>query len=107
MIRRIRISYGDSDITYNGENIGDLKNIPQGVIQGSSAGPSIWTVLSSVVIDVLYKRGFGCKVTSFISKQLFALVEFSYVDNSDFVHRLTHFQYLYQYKNKLTVGVIW
>ena len=53
----------------------------QGVPQGNVCGPSIWTALSSVVLEIPHKRGLGTKFTSALSKQLFTLVGFAYVEN--------------------------
>ena len=83
MEHRIRTAYGDSDITYGGNDLGDCENYPQGVLQGNASGPAIWSILSSVVFDILHKRGFGTKIISSISKGLFVLVGFSYVDDCD------------------------
>ena len=51
------------------------------MLQGNASGPSIWLTLSSVIFDVLHKRGFTSEIVSAISKQLFALVGFTYVDD--------------------------
>ena len=82
MIHRIRTVYGDSDITYGGE-LGNWENWPMGVLQGNAAGPDIWSVLSSVIFKILHKRGFSSNITSAISKQLFTLIGFAYVDDCD------------------------
>ena len=62
-----------------------MEKNPQGVLQGNASGPAIWTALSSVVFDVLHKRGFTSNIVSEISKQLFALVGFAYVDDCDLI----------------------
>ena len=82
MIHRIRTVYGDSKITYGGE-LGNWENWPMGVLQGNAAGPAIWSVLSSVIFKILHKRGFSSNITSAISKQLFTLIGFAYVDDCD------------------------
>ena len=87
MIHRIRTAFGDSELTYGGESIGDWKNYPQGILQGNTAGPDIWSALSSVVFEILHKRGFGCEIISSISKQLLVLVGFAYVDDCDLMHK--------------------
>ena len=83
MTHRIRTAYGDSDITYGGDNIGDWDNFSQGILQGNTTWPDVWSALSSVVFEVLHKRGFGCKMITSISRQLFTLVGFAYVDDCD------------------------
>ena len=45
----------------------------------------MWSALSSVVFEVLYKRGFGCKMITSISRQLLTFVGFAYIDDCDLV----------------------
>ena len=85
IVYRIRTAFGDSDITYGGDDIGDWWNYPQGVLQGNTCGPDKLITLSSVVFDILHKRGFGVDVTSSISKDFFKIVGFAYVDNYDLI----------------------
>jgi len=58
---------------------------PQGSIQGNTAGPAIWSILSSIVFKVLHKNGQSDSFCSAISKQLFLLVGFAYVDDCDLI----------------------
>ena len=90
MTYRIRIAFGDSDVTYGGDDTGDLENELQGVLQGNTAGSDIWSALSSVIFDVLHKRGFAEKIVSGIYKQIFTLVGFAYVDDSDLIQSGTN-----------------
>ena len=88
MIHRIRTLFGDSFITYGGELFADLadwKNYPQGVLQGNAAGPTIWLLLSSMIFETLHTRGFAVEFCTSISKELFQLVGFAYVDDSDLI----------------------
>ena len=88
MIHRIRTLFGDSDITWGGEDLKDLgnwENYPQGVLQGNAAGPTIWSLLSSIIFEILHKRGFAVEFCTSISKELFCLVGFAYVDDSDLI----------------------
>ena len=82
MIHRIRTVYGESDITYGGE-LGNWENWPIGVLQGNAVVTAIWSVLSSVIFKILHKRGLSSNITSKISKQLFVLIGFAYVDDCD------------------------
>ena len=90
MIHRIRTAFGDSDITYGGEDIGNWENKPQGVLQGNTAGPDIWSALSSVIFKVLHSRGFAEHIVTAISKQVFTLVGFAYVDDCDLIQSGTN-----------------
>ena len=49
MVHQIRTMYGDSDITYGGDDIGDWANFAQRVLQGSASGQTIWALLISIV----------------------------------------------------------
>ena len=66
MMHRIKTVYGESEVSYGGEEMGDWNNYPQGVLQGNACGPSIWLTLSSVIFDILHKRGFTSNITSVI-----------------------------------------
>ena len=83
MIHRIHTTFGDSDLVYGCEDIGSWENYPQGVLQGNASGPDIWTALSSVIFDILHKRVFSCNLESSVSRHLFTLIGFSYVDDCD------------------------
>ena len=85
MVHRIKTTFGDSTITYGGDVKGDWINWPQGVLQGNASGPAIWSAISSVIFEILHKRGFGSNICSAISKQIFTLVGFAYVDDSDLI----------------------
>ena len=85
MIHYIRTDFGDSSNGYGGDDIDNWENYPQGVLQGNAAGPTIWSLLSSIVFEVLHKTGFGIKFCTSLSKQLYQLVGFSYVDDCDLI----------------------
>ena len=58
---------------------------PQGILQGNASGPAIWTIISSLIFDILRKKGHSDKFRSAISKELFLLVGFAYVDDCDLI----------------------
>lgn len=64
-------TFGVSELTYGGDILKKHENCPQGILKGNTACPNIWSALSSVVFEVLHKRGFGCKIITLLSKQLF------------------------------------
>ena len=84
MIHKIRTVFGDSDTTYGGDVL-DKKweNYPQGILQGNACGPQIWSILSSTIFDILHQRGFSVPFCTSLSKSLFMLIGFSYVDDCD------------------------
>jgi hypothetical protein len=87
MEHRIRTGFGDATETYGGDDIMDWQFTPKGVLQGNATGSgrTIWSVLSSVIFEILHDKGFGVEFCSTISKQLFLLVGFSYVDDCDLI----------------------
>ena len=85
MVHQIKTMYGDSTITYGGDEIGDWYNYPQGVLQGNAGGPTIWVLISSIVFEILHKRGFAVEICTSISKHLFYMVGFVYIDDSDLI----------------------
>ena len=88
MTHRIRTLFGDSVITWGGEHLPDLKdweNYSQGVLQGNTVGSTIWSLLSSIIFELLHNRGFAVEFCTSISKELFCLVGFAYVDDSNLI----------------------
>ena len=85
MIHKTRTMYGDSVETYGGDDLGSWENCPQGVLQGNAAGPTIWVLVSSVVFEILHQRGFAVHICTSISKDVYKLVGFSYVDDCDLI----------------------
>ena len=85
MVHNIRTMYGDSTLTYGGDHKGDWNNFPQGVLQGNACGPTIWVLISSLIFDTLRKKGFAAEICTSISKQMFHMVGFAYVDDSDLI----------------------
>lgn len=57
----------------------------KGILQGNAAGPAIWTILSSIIFEILWKKGHSDRFCSAISKELFFLVSFAYVDDCDLI----------------------
>ena len=85
MVHRTRTMFGDSDLVYGGDDIDAWENYPQGVLQGNAAGPTIWVLVSSVIFEILHRRGFAAQICTSISKDVFKLVGFSYVDDCDLI----------------------
>ena len=83
MIHRVRTAFGDSDKHYGGDDLEPGENFLQGMVQGNAAGPSMWTILSSIIFEVLHSRGHSTFFCSAISRQVFCLLGFMYVDDCD------------------------
>ena len=87
LVHRIRTLYGDSDCFYGGEHDCVQHDLPpQGSGQGNGAGPTIWSVLSSTIFEILNEEGFSTQFCHSISKGLYELCGFSYVDDCDLFH---------------------
>ena len=81
MIHRVRTAFGDSEQTYGGEDLLAEECPPQGVLQVNAAGSTIWSIISPVIFDCLHARGHSIYFCSSLSRQLFTLVRFMYVDD--------------------------
>lgn len=71
-MHRVRTAFGYSEISYGGDDFVDWLFAPQGAIQGNASG-------------VLRKEGHSDRFCSSISKELFLLVGFAYVDDCDLI----------------------
>ena len=85
MVHRVRTAFGDSERTYGGDNFESWLFAPQGILQGNASGPAIWTIISSLIFDILRQKGHSDRFCSAISKELYLLVGFAYVDDCDLI----------------------
>jgi hypothetical protein len=77
----IRTIYGDSELSFTGE----LWTVPiQGVGQGNGAGPQIWALVSTPVLD-LRAEGYGAFFKAVISGQEIHFVGYGFVDDVDLI----------------------
>jgi Reverse transcriptase (RNA-dependent DNA polymerase). len=59
MEHQVRTAFGDSQTSYGGDNWKQRWKLPpQGVLQGNGAGPTIWTIISSVLFSILDDKQF-------------------------------------------------
>ncbi len=86
-----RTAYGDSDITFGGEDPNYIAK-PQGVGQGNGSGPPTWSTVSSRMFEVLHINKYTTKFTAPMDQQLnLTIAGFAYVDDSDII-AATEFQ---------------
>jgi hypothetical protein len=84
MRHKVRTSFGDSDITHGGNwESSQWKTPPQGVLQGNGSGPAIWSILSSIIFQILHKQSQNNTICSPIRQQTLDLIGFAYVDDAD------------------------
>ena len=57
----------------------------QGIYQGNGAGPTIWAVVSSPVMDIMQNEGFGIDVKAPISGEGIQMIGYAFVDDTDLV----------------------
>jgi hypothetical protein len=78
----VRTRYGDSTTSYDAA----ASDIPiQGLGQGNGAGPTIWALISTPVLNLLRTHGYGIKIISCISGDLLHFVGYCFVDDTDLV----------------------
>jgi hypothetical protein len=53
--------------------------------QGDGAGPAIWAVLSTPILNMLRKHGFGCEFLAPISNMKYKFVGYPFVDDTDLI----------------------
>ena len=76
-----RTAFGDSIATYGGI---ETYNAPvMGMGQGNGCGPQVWAVVSSVMFEILKRKGLTTTFSSPISKQVLKLCGFAFVDDTD------------------------
>lgn len=76
----VHTAYGDSDQCLNSTTLWELIH---GVGQDNGAGPTVWALLSSPILNILRKRGFGAKFRSAFAKELLHIAGHAYVDDTD------------------------
>ena len=86
MVHTVRTAFGDSLASFGGDLYAVPFNPPpQGVGQGNGAGPAIWAVVSTPVLNMLRSGGHGAHFKLAISGEDVLLVGFAFVDDGDVV----------------------
>ena len=75
-------AYSDSQHSYGG----DLWLVSmQGVLQGNGAGPMLWAIVSTPVLNVMHAEGFGTFFRACISNEEIRFMGYSFVDDTDLI----------------------
>jgi hypothetical protein len=82
MERCIRTSYGDSIQTYREE---DTRF--HGILQGNGAGPTIWTMMSSPMLNRIRYKGLGTRIKLSEEEEI-NIPAFAFVDDVDLLQEL-------------------
>ena len=56
----------------------------QGLYQGNGAGPVVWAMVSSPVLQIMRNEGFGTFFKTSLSGKTIQLVGYAFVDDTDF-----------------------
>jgi len=84
-VHRVRTGYGDSSESYGGQ----VWLLPlHGIGQGNRAGPAIWAVVSTPLLNVLRAKGFGCEIVSPLSGSFHKFVGYAFIDDTDIIQSL-------------------
>ena len=82
MVHFVRTSYGDSDITYQ-----QGRDRFHGILQGNGAGPTVWAMISTIVLDRLRHKNMGVKINTIDGKTI-TIPAFAFVDDTDLFQEL-------------------
>jgi hypothetical protein len=77
----VRTIYGDSQSSYRHKTSPPI----QGVGQGNGAGPQIWALVSTTVLNMLRDKGYGARFRAAMSNKQLSLVGYAFVDDTDLV----------------------
>jgi Reverse transcriptase (RNA-dependent DNA polymerase) len=83
MQRCIRTAYGDSSLTYQ-----ETSTRHHGILQGNGAGPTIWIIISSPMLDRLRQQGLGVKIKLTDNTEII-IPAFAFVDDVDLIQEIT------------------
>jgi len=84
-IHKVQTGFGDSKAHYGGS----VWLVPiHGIGQGNGAGPAIWAVVSTPLLNVLRAKGYGCEIMRPISSKYFKFVGYAFVDDTDVIQSL-------------------
>ena len=77
-------SHGLSDMSFGGKESG-YKAKPNGLGQGNGAGPSVWSIVSTKMFQVMHSRNASTKIIAPITKEQLQACGFAFVDDTDLI----------------------
>jgi hypothetical protein len=81
-IHEVRTGYGDLECSYGGEYW------MIGIGQGNGAGPAIWAVVSTPLLNILWEHGFGLSYKLPISGLTLCFEGFAFINDTDLIQML-------------------
>ena len=80
----IRTAFGESVRSFGGQDDKYIA-LPMGLGQGNGSGPSVWTIISSKMFEVLYKNNLSSFFLTPITHLPLEICGFAFVDDTDLV----------------------
>jgi len=78
----VRTLYGDSEVWGSTE----IWGVPvSGIGQDNGAGPQIWAMVSTPILDLLWQVGYGAAFKAGITNNNISFVRYSFVDDTDLI----------------------
>jgi hypothetical protein len=81
----IRTAYGDSSLTYK-----RMLEKFHGIGQGNGAGPMIWVMTSTPILQRMKARGYGVPICHPDSNKTVVVSAYAFVDDVDIIHHITN-----------------
>lgn len=81
----VRTHFGDSSVSTSTSN-GDIVH---GIGQGNGSGPAIWVAISTPLLNILRRDGFGATIQGVLSGEQMRMVGFAVVDDTDLIQEAT------------------
>jgi hypothetical protein len=88
MKHTIHTAFGDSTDSYGGA-AWTRQLPPQGIDQGNGIGPTVWLIISSILLDIMRQLGYGAFYKAALSGDTLEIAGFSYVDDTDLTQSQT------------------
>ena len=79
---RVCTAFGTSSKLYGGTRF----TLFQRIGQGNGAGPTIWALISALLLNIIALQGFGLNLTCISSCIAIAMVGFAFVDDTNLIH---------------------
>jgi Reverse transcriptase (RNA-dependent DNA polymerase) len=79
----VRTAHGDSSSFFESNEVHPVAI--QGVCQGNGAGPQIWALISTVILNMLRSAGWGASFISPEDEREIQFVGYSFVDDTDLI----------------------
>jgi hypothetical protein len=82
-VHHVRSAYGVSKRSYGGKHRGPSQIPLHGIGQGNGAGPAIWAIISTILLNTLVEDNLAATFTSTISQTLLTITAWCWVDDCD------------------------